>query len=145
MPSNHHGKTAALWKRRCRLGHPLPRPREISSVCQSNFALRRAPQQQQQLQLLVVTYTPTGDHIGQSIVPQINWNSLKQLIKLYPREIFQLDDAVDGIPHAILTDDAIPVPLNIVGIVLFTLISPVGCHLRIFSPCHAVKNQRQVS
>ena len=50
VPSNHHGKTAALWKRRCRLGHPLPRPREISSVCQSNFALRRAPQQQQQQQ-----------------------------------------------------------------------------------------------
>ena len=50
MPSNSYEETTALWKRQCRLGHPLPRSREISSVCQSNLALRRAPQQQQQLQ-----------------------------------------------------------------------------------------------
>ena len=57
VPSNHHGKTAALWKRRCTLGHPLPRPREI--VCQSNFALRRAPQQQQQQQLQQFSACPS--------------------------------------------------------------------------------------
>ena len=34
-------------------GHPLPQSREISSVCQSNLALRRAPQQQQQQLQLV--------------------------------------------------------------------------------------------
>ena len=47
MPSNSYEETTALWKRQRRLGHPLPRSREISSVCQSNLALRRAPQQQQ--------------------------------------------------------------------------------------------------
>ena len=54
MPSNSYEETTALWKRQRRLGHPLPRSREISSVCQSNLALRRAPQQQQQLQQCAV-------------------------------------------------------------------------------------------
>ena len=60
MSSNHHEETTTLWKRRCRLGHPLPQSRGISSVCQSNFALRRAPQQQQQLQNLTCTTVPNN-------------------------------------------------------------------------------------